>query len=116
MIKQRECINPGTKLKDNEPHMTNRILIVEEVSDRFVFCRNTLPSFPKVRIDKNRIFTDGKPRRSGFSVVEEKMKRKIINKKDIVENITLVVGIFGTILVCVYLFAVQFSKFGWWMP
>lgn len=71
MIKQREYINPGMKIKDNDPRMTNRILIVEEVSGRFVYCRNTIPSFPKVRISKNRIFTDGKPRRYGFSVVED---------------------------------------------
>jgi len=32
--------------------------------------------------------------------------------KKIIENITLVVGIFGTILLCVYLFLVKLAEHG----
>lgn len=63
-------IKAGDKLKDNDPRMVGRELVVLEVGDTRVQCQHAkYPSFPKVWIRIDRIHTDGKPRRSGFDLV-----------------------------------------------
>lgn len=59
----------GDKLKDNDPRMPNRVLTIAEVLPNGVMCfthanRTTM-------ILRRRIYTDGKPRRSGFSLVQQ---------------------------------------------
>lgn len=67
-MSQREPIPIGSKIRDNDPRVTY---------DRVLTVTGTLP-FGVVAKDSNgrsytilrrRIFTDGKPRRSGFSLV-----------------------------------------------
>jgi hypothetical protein len=58
---------PGTILKDNDPRVPEPTLLTVIVNegDR-VLCQR---GARRVRINVNRIYTDGKPRRSGFSLV-----------------------------------------------
>lgn len=64
-------IKIGDKIKDNDPRMGgNRVLTIvdTDVSSRrvqAVYCGR------KVWIKECRIYTDGKPRRSGFDLVNE---------------------------------------------
>ena len=63
-------------IKDNDPRMGNRTLIVESLDgDKHIRARRilwdgTIKSHPKkgFRIAINRIHTDGKKRKSGFSL------------------------------------------------
>jgi hypothetical protein len=57
----------GDRIKDNDPRMGDRVLVITDVSEDFV----TAVTGPWVsRIQRKRIFTDGKPRRTGFSLVD----------------------------------------------
>lgn len=59
----------GDKIKDNDPRISwNRVLRVERIEAQFAYCSNT--HGPNVRINVARIHSDGKPRRTGFSVVQ----------------------------------------------
>lgn len=63
-------IEIGDKIKDNDPRMTNRVLIVVALTDTHVVCENdSYRHFPKVKIRKDRIYSDNKKRRSGFDLV-----------------------------------------------
>lgn len=69
-MKLIQKIHPGDRIKDNDPRMSNRILQVAVVyADhgcwRVVACEGRR-SF-NIRMD--RIHTDGKPRRSGFTLL-----------------------------------------------
>lgn len=58
----------GDKIKDNDPRGTgNRVLTVEAIEGDKVVARDRLGS--RFRYKLARIFTDGKPRRSGLSLV-----------------------------------------------
>lgn len=64
-------ITVGSRIKDNDPRMPGRVLEVSGFYDNYVF------AFVKVgrrhlatKIRRDRIHTDGKPRRSGWSLVE----------------------------------------------
>ena len=69
----------GDKIKDNDPRMGNRILIIESFDDQgHVRARRILHfgkkvSYPKkgFRIKITRIHSDGKPRKSGFTLMPE---------------------------------------------
>lgn len=63
----------GDKLKDNDPRMANRVLTITAIG---VVSTNGIESVrakgragPEVRISTRRIYSDGKPRRSGFDLV-----------------------------------------------
>jgi len=60
----------GSKIKDNDPRVGNRILRVIEIDSTNCRCRPTgYPAFPDVRIRLDRIHSDGKSRRSGFDLI-----------------------------------------------
>jgi hypothetical protein len=63
-------INAGDILLDNDPRMPQRRLRVVAVTDEFAYC-TALHGGRQVRINLARIYTDGKPRRCGFTRVEE---------------------------------------------
>jgi len=64
----------GDKIKDNDPRMGERVLIVVSVptglpgdNDKVIVVRRS--STRRLSISRERIFTDGKPRRYGFNKV-----------------------------------------------
>jgi len=60
-------IKAGSILKDNDPRVQDGIrLVVVKVEDGRALCQRGQRTV-KIRLD--RIFADGKPRRSGFDVV-----------------------------------------------
>lgn len=61
----------GDKLKDNDPRMGNRVLeVLKAHPDGAVIVART-PLGREVNLLRNRIYTDGKPRRTGYSRVWE---------------------------------------------
>ena len=59
----------GQKIKDNDPRMGNRILtIVGFVQGYRVLAEDN--SKRKFRIRESRVFTDGKPRKYAFNLLE----------------------------------------------
>ena len=64
-----EILKIGDKLKDNDPRMGNRILTVVELDECTgrVVVQNAVGM--KYRHWRHRIFTDGKERKSGLSLV-----------------------------------------------
>lgn len=60
----------GDRIRDNDPRMTgNRVLTITEVLPNRVAARDLMGR--SFYILRRRIFTDGKPRRSGFDLVKE---------------------------------------------
>ncbi len=60
-------IKVGDKLKDNDPRVGNRILTVMKIGHGFVEAKAPSGRIVEIRVD--RIHTDGKPRRSGFDLI-----------------------------------------------
>jgi hypothetical protein len=67
-MRNRHELKVGDRIKDNDPRQEGRVLTITEVSPTRVRATREGP-FPKVSILKERIHTDGKPRRTGFSLV-----------------------------------------------
>jgi len=61
-------VSVGDKIKDNDPRMGTRVLTIVRMNDTYVFAANYTGS-REYRIKITRIYTDGKPRRSGFSKI-----------------------------------------------
>jgi hypothetical protein len=59
----------GDILMDNDPRMPNRGLHIVALNDEFAYCL-ALHSGRECRIRRDRIYTDGKPRRGGFTRVK----------------------------------------------
>lgn len=59
-------IKSGDKLRDNDPRMPNRVLTVIGVFPKKVAALS--PVGREVTISLSRIYTDGKARRTGFSL------------------------------------------------
>lgn len=59
-------LQPGMKIRDNDPRVGLRILTIDRISGKKAQCSDKSRSVI-IRVD--RIHTDGKPRRSGFSLV-----------------------------------------------
>lgn len=59
----------GDRVRDNDPRMTPRTLIVDRIDGERVWLRGNLARQAQTIISRNRIFTDGKTRRSGWSVI-----------------------------------------------
>ena len=59
----------GDKLRDNDPRMYsgNRVLTIIEIDETHVKAQQG--NLHPVRIRKDRIFSDGKQRRSGFTLI-----------------------------------------------
>ena len=62
-----DVIKPGCRIKDNAPRIEPRVLTVTELLPFGVSAEDR--SGRTFRILKRRIHTDGKPRRSGFSLL-----------------------------------------------
>ena len=66
-------IKAGDRIKDNDPRMPNRVLVVKCISSNALWVVRAEevgnPKAREIRIARHRIYTDDKPRRSGFSVV-----------------------------------------------
>ena len=64
----------GDKLKDNDPRMAGRFLTITAIGVVGIYgvesvrAKNT--NGKEVSISTRRIYTDGKPRRSGFDLVK----------------------------------------------
>jgi hypothetical protein len=57
----------GQRIKDNDPRMPPRVLTIIEVTPKEVLAENVAHRVFSIRPD--RIYTDGKPRRTGFSLL-----------------------------------------------
>lgn len=66
-------VEVGSLLIDNDPRMIGRVLVVDSISTLShhvrVFCHNKDDPALRTGIRLDRIHTDGKPRRSGFSLI-----------------------------------------------
>lgn len=60
-------LHPGDKIRDNDPRMGNRVLTIDYVGDGVRIRAGD--GFRRTWIRTDRIFTDGKPRKTGFSLV-----------------------------------------------
>ena len=69
MIK-REQIKKGDKIRDNSPKRPGRTLTVYEVAHVSVYAENSI-NYRRTTISLEDIFADGKPRRSGFTLIAE---------------------------------------------
>lgn len=70
-------INPGDRIKDNDPRMGDRVLTVLRITPagpfgghQWAVCAHPLFRGREIRIRPDRIHTDGKPRRTGFTLLE----------------------------------------------
>ena len=69
-----DALKVGDRIKDNDPRMYsgNRVLSIVEIHPEHVLAKQERgPYYGPYRIQRKRIYTDDKPRRSGFSVVRE---------------------------------------------
>jgi hypothetical protein len=61
----------GDKIKDNDPRMPDRILMIRRFEvDRVVATMEDAGRSGETRVSVSRIFTDGKPRRTGWSRID----------------------------------------------
>lgn len=65
-------ITYDSRLRDNGPRMPERVLKVTGFDGEYVFAK-LRPGLPGklTRIRRERIYTDGKPRKSGWSLVQD---------------------------------------------
>lgn len=64
----------GLEIVDNDPRMGSRTLEISKVEGNYLFAkRRTRAGLDsrEIRILKRRVYTDGKPRKSGFSLKQE---------------------------------------------
>jgi hypothetical protein len=62
-------IRVGDRIRDNDPRMGDRVLEVwSTLGDTRILARDRIGA--RYRILRRRIYTDGKPRKSGFSLIE----------------------------------------------
>ena len=66
----------GDRLKDNDPRSYggNRVLEITDVQEGHVFARHGNLPWTRIRID--RIYTDSKPRKSGFTLLPKQAAPK----------------------------------------
>lgn len=62
-------VKVGDRIKDNDPRMSYRVLTILSMNDTHVWASPRGGPTWKVRISRARIHTNGKPRRSGFSLI-----------------------------------------------
>ena len=60
-------MNVGQKIKDNDPRVGNRVLKIIDFDGDYVIAKQG--NLHSVRIRADRIYSDGKPRRSGFALL-----------------------------------------------
>lgn len=62
-------IGIGDHLKDNDPRTKGRTLYVRKVQGGYAHCATEVMGQVRTRVRLDRSYTDGKPRRSGYSFV-----------------------------------------------
>lgn len=62
-------LQPGQRIRDNDPRMRGRVLVIQSVDCRYVTAVN--PVGRLTRIQKCSVHPDAKPRRTGFSLIHE---------------------------------------------
>jgi hypothetical protein len=79
-------IKVGDRIKDNDPRMAHRVLTITAVGVvgtcgvDSVFAKT--PTGQEVRIMATRIYSDGKPRRSGFDLLTPNANRNATERSD----------------------------------
>lgn len=70
-------LKPGDRIKDNDPRMGHRVLTVRRITPagpfgghQWAVCAHPLFRDREIRIRLDRIHADGKPRRTGFTLLE----------------------------------------------
>jgi hypothetical protein len=58
----------GDRIADNDPRMAPRVLTITTMDERYVFAA---ARGQETRIQRRNVYTDGKQRRTGFSLVKE---------------------------------------------
>ena len=61
-------LKPGMQIKDNDVRMGTRVLTIKEILPNGVLAVS--PVGRVVTILRRRIYTDGKPRKSGFDLIQ----------------------------------------------
>lgn len=62
-------LKPGDRIRDNDPRCPSRVLTITALSERYVRAVTALGM--ESSIQRRFVHTDGKPRRTGFSLVLE---------------------------------------------
>lgn len=65
-------LTPGDRIKDNDPRMPHRILTITDLLPNGVVARDIRGR--EFGLLRHRIHTDGKPRKSGFSLLTKEQK------------------------------------------
>lgn len=68
------ALQVGHRIKDNDPRQGARVLTIERVEGRFVYARTSRGL--ECRIQACRIYTDGKPRRTGFALLPDEQGQR----------------------------------------
>ena len=63
-------LREGDRISDNDPRMTNRVLVVRRVEDHRVTAQDLIGR--SFGIQRKRIYNDGKARKSGFTWLGDK--------------------------------------------
>jgi hypothetical protein len=69
-VKGADMLKPGDIIKDNDLRCEGRFLEIIEIIGDVAHCLPTRHGDRITKIKLNRIYTDGKTRRSGFDLVE----------------------------------------------
>ena len=67
-------VKKGDRLKDNDPRMPNRVMVIYSVSEARVFLRNPNIEWDRTSVRRDKIYPAGKTRRSGWSLMESAPK------------------------------------------
>lgn len=64
---QNSSLCPECQIKDNDPRQHGRVLTIERLDDRFAYAKSRSGTVSRIQV--SRIYTDGLPRRTGYSLV-----------------------------------------------
>jgi hypothetical protein len=70
-------LKPGMRIKANDPRQAARLLTIVRVEGRFVYA--TGRAGIESRIQACRVYTDGKQRRTGFSLVGGRLEPALVH-------------------------------------
>lgn len=62
-------LKPGDRIRDNDPRFPDRVLTITALTERYVWA--VTASGRESHIQRRFVHTDGKPRRTGFSLMLE---------------------------------------------
>lgn len=66
------AIGLGDHLRDNDPRTKERTLYVRKIQGGYAHCATEVMGQVRTRVRLDRIHTDGKPRRTGYSLIPAK--------------------------------------------